>query len=352
MRFSRHGRLGKIVGAAGAALPVVLATGALVMPSTASAQPTLVSATYSGRSCDIMIQNLQILGGNPLNGLLPGAGPVNGLTECVGDSGQVPAAGGVATAPTQPLALPPLLSVDPGVLTASAGGANGVSNASAAVAGASILVPGVANLPALPPIAGTTGLLPLASAPLVHAHLLAADTSVSCGGPTAGTLVGNPPGLGIASPSGTGAATRVQSVQLSGADLTSQITGQPNQVLVNLPGIVTITLNEQTYDAASNTATGNAVDINLQLSGILTGRIIIAHAESDLTGCVFQETPKTPALPPTGSLAPMDDRLTGTGAGAVAKAVTGAGVAAIVASGLVFVRRRRQGPAATEGHDT
>ncbi|MFN2569734.1 MAG: hypothetical protein ABR564_09070 [Candidatus Dormibacteria bacterium] len=327
MRLSHRGKLGRVLVAAGATMPLVVGTGAFMQSSPVSAQSTLTSATYAGRACAIQLSNITLLGTT----LIP--------DQCLGDSGPVPSGGGVATGPSGPVNVAGLLAAT--VVNTSAGGANGVSNASTRVAGLGVLPP--AALPAglnLPPIAGA---LPVVGAPLLgsllSAEVVAADTSVGCSGPTQGPLVGNPPGLAQASPSNTGAATLVQSVAVEGGSLTSQITGQPNQSL-DL-GIVSLTFNQQLYNASTNTATANALAVEFKLPGILTGKLTVGHAESSVTNCVFSK-PANPGIPTTGSLAVPGDTTGVSGSAGLRTAVIPAGLAAIVATALVLGWRRRR----------
>lgn len=326
MRFSHRGKLGRVLVAAGATVPLIVGTGAFMQSSPVSAD-TLSSANYTGRSCAIQLSNIKLLN----SPLIP--------DQCIGDSGQVPAAGGTATAPKGPANVAGLLGAT--VVDSSAGGANGVSNASTRVTGVGIL-PAGSLTPGLnlPPIAGTLPInAPGVNQALLAVEVVAADTSVDCNGPSGGVLVGNPPGLGIASPSGTGAATLVQGVSLNGSSLTSQITGQPNQTL-DL-GVVKLTLNEQNR-APGNTSVANAIRIDLNLPGVLMGTITIGHAESDLTDCVFSAPPKTPGNPPTGSLTAPGDLTGVSGSAGLRTAVVPAGLTAIVAAGLMIGRRRRR----------
>jgi len=315
--------------AAGATVPLILGTGAFLNSTPASAD-TLTSANYTGRACAIQLSNITLLGTN----VIP--------DQCIGDSGNVPAAGGTATAPKGPANVAGLLGAQ--VVDSAAGGANGVSNASVSVTGVGILPAGTnALIPGLnlPAIGGSVPLqIPGVNQALIGLRVVSADTSVDCNGPSSGPLVGNPPGLGIASPSGTGAATLVQGLSLNGADLSSQITGVPNQTL-DL-GVVKLVLNSQSHNASGNISTANAVQIDLNVVGVLTGRITIGHAESDLTNCITVAPPKTPGNPPTGLLSAPGDLTGVSGSNGLRTAVVPAGLAAIVATGLMIGWRRRR----------
>ncbi|HZB98149.1 MAG TPA: hypothetical protein VE219_06085, partial [Candidatus Sulfotelmatobacter sp.] len=76
---------------------------------------------------------------------------------------------------------------------------------------------------------------------------------------------------------------------------TVNILNTPNQTIS--VGPVTLTINQQLYDAGTNTATGNALVIDMNVANVLTGKITVAHAESDLTHC----TAALVSLPKTGS---------------------------------------------------
>jgi hypothetical protein len=180
------------------------------------------------------------------------------------------------------------------------------------------VLPGLAN-----PIAGLPSLTP----DLVDATVLASSTSVNCTGLQAPT------------------STTVAAVTISGSAI--NVTGSPNQS-VTIPLVGTITLNRQVYDAASNTATGEALVLDLNVlgitgTGVVSGHIALAHSESDLAGCVNAgAVPNTGAgLPSTGSLAPSQNVSSNTGSGLSSVALP-LGISALVVTGLMVGLRRRR----------
>ena len=108
------------------------------------------------------------------------------------------------------------------------------------------------------------------------------------------------------------------SVALSGSSIIANlvingsvipITGMPNQT-ITLPGLATIIINEQIKTA--NSITVNALHIKLippgsLLAPILSGDVIIAHADSDLSQCTCDPTKAVcPVCDPTKQSCPCD----------------------------------------------
>lgn len=137
----------------------------------------------------------------------------------------------------------------------------------------------------------------------VHSTASVATVSALAGLVT-GTLIESQ--CAVDSNGNTSGSSALTNVQVNGITVDSN--PGPNTVLVLLNAgsvaIGTVTLNEQTYDAGTNTLTVNAIHIHLTSTALgLTGDIIISHVECDATPAgtppVIPESPLAILLPLT-----------------------------------------------------
>ncbi len=225
---------------------------------------------YSGRAYAIGTNALRVVG-IPIG------------NETLGDSGQLPVAGGsVSYGGPNPVVIDGFLSAT--VTLEQATGAAGLSSATSQIAAVTV-------------------------AGILDATVLTANTAVNCGGPT--TL-----------------SSSVATLTIAGASVPVPILTTPNSTytVVNAAGltIATIVFNRQAYDPATNKASADALVVNFPLNGplsnVISGTLILSHAESDLT-CAATPTPTptptataTPAPTPTPTALPGLPR-TGSGPG-------------------------------------
>ncbi|HEV8338912.1 MAG TPA: choice-of-anchor P family protein [bacterium] len=202
--------------------------------------------TYSGRAYAAYI-NLPVLGSS--------LDPTLDVTDSyIADTGPLPSSGGFRKAALFEAAVPGVLSA--GVLVARTSGANGVAESSASLAEVTVL-PG--------------------QAAQVTASFVRAQSEATC--------------------SGTRGSTDVANVTFG--PLNVEVTGAPNQ-RVDLPGVATLTINEQTTSTSAGTQEITVNALHLKLA---TGdEVILSSAHSDIKGC--------PGCPPVPA---CDDFVTGGG---------------------------------------
>ncbi len=221
---------------------VLLATSLLLLATSSQAQ-----TTYGGRAYGIFVD-------------VPTMGVTNVL---VSDTGQLPAAGGqltsevlnaVVTGP--PILFIPIANAD--VLTdTTQGGSNQAQS-----------------------VALATGVVLLADhAARITASVVRAQSNAAC--------------------VWTVGSSTVLNLTFGGSAVT--VTGAPNQV-VTIPGVATLTINEQISSTDSNTASMTVNALHLRL---ITGdEIIVSHAESSVDNC----PPPLPVQPTTWSAVKIRQR--------------------------------------------
>ena len=184
---------------------------------------------YSGRAYAAYV-NLPILG--------PTLDPTLDVTNrYISDTGPLPASGGFREAALLETGIPGVLGVE--VLVARTSGANGVAESSASLAEVTVL-PG--------------------QAAQVTASFVRAESEATC--------------------SGTRGHTDVANVTFGPVNV--EVTGAPNQK-VDLPGVATLIINEQTASTASGTQEITVNALHLKLA---TGdEVILSSAHSDINGC-------------------------------------------------------------------
>lgn len=326
----------------------------MVAPSTAFAAAANASGplAYSGDAYAASIQNLRILGSAPLN-------------TVIGDTGQLPAAGGdlKTGAENDPL-LGNLASLS--VIGGETSGVSGTASSHETVAGLTLL--DLSNVPTsllngtplgnllggllgpllggACPAAGSTsssggggllggllgggllgGLLGGASPPstsgggllglgnlLNLGSTLGSTTCASNGSPLSSLLGGILPsvlGVGLvqssaqASTDGTHAeAATVAQLEVLGSSV--PISLNPNTTVGPILGI-TVTVNHQAFDVPTNTSTADALVINLDpngpLGGLISGTITLSHSTAGTSGSLCTSITITSLSPNTGATA-------------------------------------------------
>jgi len=85
----------------------------------------------------------------------------------------------------------------------------------------------------------------------------------------------------------TSGSTTIASLTIAGMNITIP-SPLPANTSIGIPGVGTVTLNEQAPVIVGGKKVGltvNAIDINITLLGLVHEQIIIGHAESDVEGC-------------------------------------------------------------------
>ncbi len=122
------------------------------------------------------------------------------------------------------------------------------------------------------------------------------------GGLVTGTVVASQCAVDPANGQTSGSST-LGTVQVNGITVASNPGPNTQLVLLDAAGLVigSVTLNEQTYDASTNTLTVNAIHIRLTGGSLGTGDIIISHVECDATPAgpapIIPESPLAILLP-------------------------------------------------------
>jgi hypothetical protein len=190
-----------------------------------------------------------------------------GVTARVGDTGQLLAAGGTLNGTVGAVTLPSSLGTA-NIVTEQTTGANSAASSTSNVASVSILPNALGG-------------------PVITATLLNAATSASCSAaPSATSSVGSLSVAGVAVP----------------------LTTAPNTVVtvgISPVVIATVTLNQQSTSPGQASASAVIVDFPATgpLAGVIQGRVILSHAESDITECTAAAAPTpapAPGLPNTG----------------------------------------------------
>lgn len=270
-----------------------LAAAGMVGSAAPSVAPVHVTAgtagagvSYSGDAYAVGLTGLSVLGK-----AVPDA--------TFGDTGQLPHAGGELSFAPGTVTLP----VGLGTVTVSEGSVTGAGN----VAHASSRVAGVSLLPHLS--RGSRGGICL---PLLGcvAHV-SANSLAGLLGPGRGTGdlldIGALRSTAAASAGAPDAkSTSVGTVSLLGGTVEVPVNPVPNTT-VNL-GLFSLTLNRQSYDRTTNTASAQALVIHFpstgMLSGLVTGTITVASSTAGTAGTPPCPSGVTVSGPPAGRLRP------------------------------------------------